>query len=118
MSSAITVPGAWAVLAGTMCVAVASAAAGAFAAATAAVAVAAALSLLLVRSLERRGDELRLRYVGPRRRTMPLAHVAAVTSERAIWLTRIEVIDGKPVVLAGRPRGVPELVPDLGAPRQ
>jgi hypothetical protein len=67
-------------------------------------------SLLLVRSLERRGDELRLRYVGPRRRTIPLARVAGVTGELGIWLTRIELRDGYPVVLAGRPPGVPDLV--------
>ena len=106
----VSVPGAWAVVAGTVCVAAAGATVGMFAVGTAVVALAAAQSLLLVRSLERRGDELRLRYVGPRRRTIPLARVAGVTGELGIWLTRIELRDGYPVVLAGRPPGVPDLV--------
>jgi nitrate/nitrite transporter NarK len=57
---------------------------------------------LLPRSVERDGDLLRVRYLAPRRRTIPVAEVRGVTTEKGIWMTRLELASAYPVVFPGR----------------
>lgn len=48
------------------------------------------------------GQDVRVRYVVPRHRVIPLASVRGMTSEKGIWITRLELTTGYPVVFPGQ----------------
>lgn len=59
------------------------------------------LCWLLPRSAERDGDLIHVRYLAPRRRSIPIAEVRGVTTEKGIWMTRLELASAYPVVFPG-----------------
>jgi hypothetical protein len=86
-------------------VAVLAAIAGELAGATAAAVGSAIVSWFLPRSACRVGQDVRVSYVIPRHRVVPLAGVRGVTSEKGIWMTRLEVATGNPIVFPGQLQG-------------
>lgn len=109
-AAVVTVPGSWAVIAMAPLLMMLASLDGQVAGMVGVGATAVASSFFLVRSVQRDGDELHVRYIAPRRRTIPMACVLGTTTQAGIWLTRIELRGSCPLVLTGRPRGASELV--------
>jgi hypothetical protein len=65
---------------------------------------------LVPRAVERRGAVLQIHYVLPRTRSLSVSRVRGVTIERSVWMTRIELDTGYPIVLPGWVPAVKRLV--------